>query len=335
MNWKLLWRKKDVLTPREAASKRRAYIFMVCLFCSALFWLFTKLSQESAASFEQQVLFTGFPENQIGLSQSDSTLSFTLEGTGLRLIQARLALSRQIFHFDVDEAVVLHPGDPEQRVVTAEMLSSRLERGLDGRTRVVSMQPDSISLDLAPARRKLVPVNLHANIRFERRFRQYGDVRIEPDSVWISGPANLLDTIERVDTEHWVAEGLRRTVSEWVPIQLPGDSRLITLEEELVLVSVPVEEFTEASRTLPLNIVCPDRRQRPDIRLFPSTTEVHYLVALRDYQDVSADMFSASVRCPDSQVDENGRLSIRLDSSPGFVDVLYLRPAAVEYIILE
>lgn len=335
MNWKVLWRRKDVLTPTEAASRRKGYIFAVCLLCSALFWLFTKLSQETAVGVEKPVRFTEIPENQIGLAQSDSTLHLSLEGTGLSLIRSRISLHRQVLAVDEHTANVIRHHEGERLFVTADVLADILERSIDGRVRIRSLRPDSIFLEVAPAVTRKFPIALQAELSFERRFKQYGEIVIEPDSIEIRGAASILDTIRKIYTVDWVAEDLRATTERMLEIQLPGKDTQIQAESHQVRVRVPVEEFTEASKSLPVMLHCPEATSTRDIRLFPSSTRVHYLVALRDYQQVSEEMFTAVADCPDASTSRNDRLRLRLENYPSFVEVLHLRPAEVEYIILE
>lgn len=335
MNWKVLWRKKDVLTPTEAASRRKGYIFAVCLLCSALFWLFTKLSQETVVGVEKPVRFTSIPANQIGVAQSDSSILVSLEGTGLSLIRSRIALHRQILVVDGHMANTIRHHEGESIFVTAEMLAGLLERGIDGRVKIRNIRPDSLFLEVTPAVTKKLPVSLQSELSFERRFKQYGELAIEPDSIEIWGPSSMLDTIQQLHTVKWVATDLRTTTEILLDIQFPGDGKQIHAENYQVRVRVPVEEYTEASKSLPIQLHCPDGNATPDIRLFPSSTRVHYLVALRDFQQVSKDMFSVRADCPDLSENSDDRLRLSLENYPPFVEVLYLRPAEVEYIILE
>ncbi len=335
MNWKLLWRKKDVLTPTEAANKRRVYVFVVCLVCSALFWLFTKLSQENQAGFDRMVLFYNFPEGEVGVTQSDSLVSFTLESTGLRLIIERFFSPDETMRYEVGSLPSLNRSGQKYHYLTKSMLVEGLERIMEGRARVVDVNTDTIFLQTAPSGKKRLPVLLHADISFERRFDQYGDIALWPDSINLSGPQNVLDTLEYLYTEYWEAGSLRRTTRRELRVQLPVNLPSLEMEETVVSVMVPVEEFTEAFKELPINIVCPEELPQKDLRLFPDHVRVGYLVALRDYHAVSEQMFHATVMCPQAIGNTDGRLSVALEAYPSFVEILYLRPEHVEYIILE
>lgn len=335
MNVRLLRRIKDVLTPTEAASKRKVYIFIICLVCSALFWLFIKLSQDNQAAFNRTVAFQNFPDDKLSVSQSDSLVFFRLESTGLRLILARFFLSEDVLWLDADALPVTSRNDIRYHYVTEALLIEYLEEKLEGRARVIDLYPDTIYLEMAPAIRKHLPVLLDADISFERRFEQYGAITIEPDSITVVGPKPLLDTLSFIQTEYWEARNLRKTTQRNLKIKQPIGFPSLEIKKEEVTVNVPVEEFTEATKELKIQLVCPDDLPPLDVRFFPNTVTVNYLVALRDYQAVSETMFHAAVGCPQAIDDENGRLPVTLEKYPSFVDVLYYRPQFVEYIILE
>ncbi len=335
MNWKLILRNRNRLTPREAASQRRVYIFVVCLVCSAIFWLFIKLSYDTQAVFETEVVFYQFPEGYTGVAQSDSVISFTLESTGIRLIVARFFLPKDLMRFDAGTLPQLKRNDNRYFYLSKNALLEGINYSLEGRARVTDVYPDTVFLQLSPVTEKRLPVSLNASISFERRFDLYGEITINPDSVLVRGPKNVLDTLSAIYTEKWEASGLRKSTDQRLSIQLPKGVPSVTTDKEEVLVRVPVEEFTEASKELPVTIVCPDNLPSQDVRLFPATVRVHYLVAFSDYQAVSEKMFHATVTCPQAISDSDGRLNVRLETYPSFVDILYYRPEYVEYIILE
>ena len=335
MNWRVLWRKKDVLTPGEAATKRKAYIFFVCLIISTLFWVVSKLSQENQATFSLPVRFENFPEGELAASQSDSLVEYTLHATGARLIQLRFFPQMDTLRIQVDQTHSVVRDGLDYHYLTGDQIADEITGMTEPRVEVSSVFPDSLFLQLVPAVQKKLPVRLEADISFASRFDQYGSIEIDPDSVKLTGPSTVLDTLEFVPTRYWEVSGLRRTRTETLPLQLPSDVPSLKPDVRQVEVTVPVEEFTESAIDLDLQVVCPDGYPEVDLRLFPSSVTVSYLVSLRDYPSVEAEMFEASVKCPAAVEDSDGRLDVQLDSYPSFVRILHVRPSSVEYIILE
>ncbi|TVR43230.1 MAG: YbbR-like domain-containing protein [Bacteroidia bacterium] len=335
MNWNILWRKKDVLTPGEAASKRKVYIFLLCLVCSAVFWLFSKLTQESQAVFHRPVAFYNIPEDQSVVMQSDTIVSFTLQSKGLRLIREQLFLPKDSLLLDAESVPQINRDGTIYRFLSDAMLIQAFENITEGRVRILKARPDTLLMELAPSVTRTLPVILNADISFERRFGLYGNITLDPDSITLKGPKTVMDEIKYVETELWKAHNLRRTTQENLELILPARTAPREAEKPRITVSIPVEEFTEATKDLRVHMICPEQYAHMNVRIFPSRVTVHYLVALRDYQAVSEEMFRAVAYCPQAMENSDGRLEVLLENYPSFVEILYHRPRHVEYIILE
>ncbi len=333
MNWKFLLRKKKALTPREAASKRRLHIFVLCLLCSAMFWLFTKLSQENESAFRQYVIIQEFPEGKTGVNQSESLVQYTLETTGLRLITERYFSPHDTLYLEAEQLPGIQRDDHTTHYVTAEDLKHRLSEKYGDWAHVSQVLPDTIHVEVVPAITKKLPVRLNKVISYEKRFAPYGNQSITPDSVTITGPKTLLDTMDVIRTAFWQEDDIRSSVRKTLDLELP--SPLIHAGEKQVRIHIPVEEFTESSISLPITIDCPQTLEDGQLRLFPAYVNVAYLVALRDYRVVNENMFEVSVTCPQAQLTSTDRLHVRLDTYPAFVEVLSIRPSSVDYVILE
>ena len=335
MNWRFLWRKKDVLTPGEAATKRKAYIFFVCLIISTLFWVVSKLAQENQATFSVPVRFEKFPEGTLAASQSDSLVEYTLQATGARLIQLRFFPQIDTLRFQAERMLSMVRDGNDYHYLTSDHISDEISGRIEPGIEVSSLFPDSLFLQLVPAVQKKLPVRLEAEISFAARFDQYGSIEIKPDSVTLTGPSTVLDTLESIATRYWETGDLRQTRTETLPLKLPPEIPSLQADVREVEVTVPVEEFTESAIDLELQVICPDEYPEVDLRLFPSSVTVIFLVSLRDYPSVNKQMFEASVQCPASVDGSDGRLEVQLDSHPRFVRILNVRPSSVEYIILE
>ncbi len=335
MAWKFLLRKRASLTPSEAASKRRFYVFVLCLLFSAVFWLITKLSQETSATFTRPVVFSTFPDGLVAASQSDSTVSFRLESTGVRLMNYYISSRGDTLNIDADGLPVIRRNDIPYHFITANEIFGMVNENVNARGNINNIKPDTVFLELVPVIEKLLPVKLNAEISFEQRFRQYGSITVDPDSVLVSGPRSILDTLESVSTAVWSPGKLRQTVHERVPLMKPADIGSVHLDREFVDARVPVAEFTQSDIELPVKVICPEELDTAEIRLFPNKVNVSILVALHDYARLGEHLFEATVSCPQMSESTNGRLEVIMETYPAFVEVLRIRPPFVEYIILE
>ncbi len=335
MVWKFLLRKRASLTPSEAASKRRFYVFVLCLLFSAIFWLFTKLSQQTSAVFSRPVVFSSFPDGLLAASQSDSTVTFRIETTGVRLINHYVATRNDTLAFDAKGLAEVSRNGQRLHFITGNELAGMLTTNINAWANVNNIEPDTIFLELVPAIEKRLPIKLNAKISFEQRFRQYGSISIDPDSVLLTGPKSLLDTLEFIATAEWSPGNLRQTTQARVALIKPVKTGSIHFDHEFVDVRVPVAEFTQSDIELPVRVICPEEFDTAEIRLFPNKVNVSVLVALQDYAMLDEHLFEATVSCPQALDDSDGRLEVAMENFPAFVDILRIRPPFVEYIIIE
>lgn len=318
-------------------NKRKIYIFLICLFCSSFFWLFIKLSREAQADFEQHVIFVNVPSDVVISQMNHSSVRYTVQSTGARLLadhyfsppdtlfvdaraMGRKAIDGDLWHF-------ISPGQ----------IRAGLTARLDGTQSLVAFWPDTLFVKMAYAAEKKVPVRLNASLSFVQRFGQYGPVVITPDSVMVRGPRQLVDTLQFIDTEPLVFENLSQNAQQAANLVNPAFSLGLTVTPTQIELFIPVEEFTEISVELPLQVVCShaDGGQHRNVRLFPNTVTVTCLVSLKDYARVAPSLFSAHVLCPTEIAPGSNSLEVIVGAFPDFVKIQNIRPATVEFLIME
>ena len=115
---------------------------------------------------------------------------------------------------------------------------------------------------------------------------QTGPTLIQPDSVIISGPRVLVDTIESVYTEVYSQDRIKEGFSEELRLQAIHKIEFNSVE---VWLQVPVEKFTTARISLPIEVI-----NLPDslvLRTFPGKVEISCQVGLSDYESLSGGLF--------------------------------------------
>src|SRR5690606_4243233 len=132
--------------------------------------------------------------------------------------------------------------------------------------------PRSISLQFDSLQTKLVPVMPQVNLNFRPQFNISGEVTVDPDSVLISGPAGMIDTLQILYTEPRTFNDLETSIIQAIRIYNP---RRTSLSPERVTLHVPVEKFTEKKITLPVQII--NMPENIQIKLFPPQVAVSFM----------------------------------------------------------
>ncbi len=325
------------ILPREPLRRRKVYIFLACLFLSTTFWLAAKLSKEGQGSFSQPVAVVEVPEGYFLAYKSHSFIRYTVQTTGIRMLTSRFFVPTDTFQVNASVLPRMTRDGQTMHYLTYSSMAFRIANQLRTEVELLNVWPDTLFVQLVPAMQKRVNVQLNADFGFSKRFHQYGPVLVEPDSVTITGPVSVVDTLTAIYTHYVAVDNLTDTRRFEVPLRRPQGLESAELSQEKVSIEVPVEEYTESSTLVDLEVRCPDDRQNATgsaLVLYPPQVEITYLVALRDFERADTTAFSAYVECPapDSRPE---RLEVTVDRYPPFVIFQNVRPRSVEYLILK
>jgi YbbR domain-containing protein len=111
---------------------------------------------------------------------------------------------------------------------------------------------------------------------------------MQPDSVTISGPDVVLDTITRLYTRPVILKKVKEDISGEVAIDTTGYKDL-TLYTRDVSYSLDVEKYTEGNVLVPIEVI--NVPEGLNVVIFPKETLLFYQVSLQNYSKVTASDF--------------------------------------------
>jgi hypothetical protein len=326
-----LWTYKAI----NPETRNKVFTFILCLMFSLIAWLSIKISRETTLTIPLEIQVSNLPDNLIFTHFSDSIFTLTLRATGIRFLTNPSLRSENSLETDFGALQRMRGTNDNVFFFTASQAELRFSLYNELHRTSVRAQPDTIFFTATDAITQKVPVIARLNIDYRPGFRLYNFPVISPDSVYVTGPEWLRDSVRFINTEPIKAEGVDKPLNRRVRLLNPVQGQPFIISESHAEVLVPVEEYTEASVELPLSINCPDIEQRfpgSRILLFPENVNVHYLVAFRDIRNIGAEMFRVKVQCPDTTAQSGNRLSVSVTEFPGMVEILRIRPADVEYV---
>lgn len=319
------------------ASRKKIYIFLLCLLFSFISWLFTKLSGETNTSLPVEIEIINTPREVIFVSQSDSVFFIDTRATGLKILNHRL--TKNIKNLTIDFYALQRMIRNEQSLYyyTANQMEMRFSMISNFSRAALKAKPDTIFFHAREALSKKVPVKLNTEITFRQGFNAYGKPSLQPDSVTIYAPEKVTDTISFIETTAVKAENLSNDLHENVKFRSFPTMSGISLSHESVSVTLHVEEYTESMLELPLSFNrCTDLdTTKTEILLFPDKVAVYYLVALKDANRLNPSMLEVSVVCPEESLDVLNRLSTEIIKKPEWIEILRVKPPEVEFVLIE
>ena len=324
-----LWRKRFGEL-RTRILRREVAVFSFFLLLSFVFWFLNGLSKEMKGRIEYPVRYINFPEGKTLVNDLPDHLSLSVEGPGYSIVQTKLGGSREHLTIDLDRISIQVLEDRE--ILKLYSLTYNLRAMLAEQIRtdfsINSISPDTIFFDMDRISRKKVMVIPDIEINTQRQYIVIGNISCDPDSIEVSGPRVIVDTLSAVYTRNYTFDQLNRTESKTLVLK---PINRIAFSERKVEVNIPVEQFTEALLEVALKAVnVPDTAL---VRLFPDRVKVSCIVALSDYNNFMNAPLEAIVDMAGLDIASTSRLKVELRNLPVYAAQVRHNPQFVEYLI--
>ena len=305
---------------------RSILTFLVFLVISTTLWLFVKLSEDYTTQVAFRMQFDDVPTDK-WLSSPEQTAKLSLTTDGFHTLRYKMMREqKRVVSISLAEVPYrLESGNTYS--FSSLYVTERVAELLNVTATDLTMNDAMVYFNLDPLKSKVVPVGLKSDIRPQRQYGVYGIPVLEPSSITVYGPADVVDTLKSVTTQLLSKSNVSEGFTEMVPLDLLDG--LIRSEVTAVSATVQVEKFTEADVAVP--VAQPDKVH---VRFFPETVTVKCLTAIKDYPNLTPDLFRVEVDKTQLK-DLQPLLDVQLVSWPQYVQVLNTTPEKVEYLIVQ
>jgi len=169
-----------------------------------------------------------------------------------------------------------------------------------------------------------------ADPRFEPGYTQKGAIIIEPDSVTITGPKEVINQLSEVQTERWTPTQVKSSIIDH-KLRLDDQNRTLTIQPNTVFATLMVEQFTEKSFFVPITLL----NVKDSIRIFPDKVKITFSIPLSKYDVVKLDDFELIADFADVQPGSStNTLPIQIKKQPSIISNLRFRSKAIEFFVL-
>jgi len=299
-----------------------------------VFWLLNALSKEYTASLEYKVEFTNLPIEKYWLDYHElpKKLSLKINSFGFSILRQKTQSFSKKLKIDYKELELQYP-DKRDSLVHFTLFSNQLKEinnQLGRELKILSCTPDTIYFKLSIPTRKKLPVKSKIELAFEKQFRQKEGVKFIPDSVIVSGPKAILDTMKGVYTNYRKFEKINSSFQATFELD---KGEYLFYNEQVVKGIVEVENYTEKVIKVPITFL--DLPPDFKLKLFPKYVNLAFLVGLSDYYNIQSSEFEVSVSYKDIKYATKPpkHLKVSLKSHPAKVQVIRFFPKNVEYIL--
>lgn len=307
--------------------------FILFLLFSSLIWLTIILSGDYSASFTLPTRYVKPPPGLILLEASAHDLTIGMETSGVRIAMQKLFKLKDTIEVDLSDIRLRRRSRFYDGILLTALLEKKLAAQFPLTNDIHHIYPDTLTFVFAALSRKKVPVKPMITYQLGQQFMLYNSIVVTPDSVVIEGFADDIREIRSVESVKTDFGLLKNDVNMLLPLSVPQSKHKVSVNPGSVQLSMQIKRFTEASVVLPIITYC--EVNEFNIRVFPETVNVTYIVALDDYKRVEASLFQIKVLCPQPIAKQKEKLNVEVVKQPPFVQITRIEPAQVEYIMVR
>ena len=213
-------------------------LFAFFLLLSFVFWYLNELSKELQGTINYPVRYINPPKDRIVTGDLPEKLEMDLRGPGYSILKVKLSGSRAPVVIDFSKVAPRRiPGTmPRYYLVTSGLINS-FSKQLHADFDILSIQPDTLFFGYDKLVTRMLPVipDLHVELAEGQKVI----IVTEPDSISVTGPQHVLDTIEGIATKHRTFRRMNDNFSSKVRLEYPD---YLQTSQKRVTVEVTVKE---------------------------------------------------------------------------------------------
>ena len=318
---------KFFLGQKEQKLNQKILTFIFFLALAFLLWLLNALDHNYSTNISFPIKYIHFQPNEEMVGNIPSELNINVNGHGYALLKNIIGANSHPIILRVMSLNFIEIDSAKSYVLTRNLKES-IQRQLGSDISINYILPDTLLFTFSPIVHKKVAIEPIIDVEYEQQYMSGGDIISQPDSIIISGPQAVIDTIYSVQT---ISKKISKANKSFtVDLKLNSIDN-VNFDKKVVTLTIPVDKFTESSIYIPIR--CVNLPDSMEIKMFPSSIKVNYIVSLRNYNMVNQRLFRATVDYRTRNVNINNKLKVTLEKQPSFVKSVNYYPKNVDFII--
>ncbi len=308
--------------------RKKVLLFSVFLMISVFIWLLNALSKNYSSVIEYPLVYTDLPVERVFVGELPGHLDLSINASGYAILRYKTFRKPVPISFNVSAFTLNRPGQDSSRAyIQTRYLKDQVSRQLPSDLQLLEIKPDTLHFQFARSLTRVLPVRPVFGFETDKQFTTKDGIQLEPDSVSVTGPDVILDTMTHVPTIQTDLGLLSKNYSDKVKLQMLHD---LEYEVSKVHCSIELERYTEVQLSIPIEVVnLPDSLS---IRTFPDEIKLTCTVGLSKYDRMDNNMFRAVVDYA-SVKDRINELDVSLSNIPAYLLGYEYYPKSVEFLI--
>ena len=314
----------------KIAFRKKVLLFGFFLSVSVVLWLLIALSKQYDDQVNYPVQYKNFPESKVLIGDLPDHLRLNVNANGFTLLRFRLSSRYIPISFSVNSFKMnrLPGADSSSFYIETRLAREHIAAQLSSDFIINKIMPDTLIFRLSGVVSKRVPVIPAFSFQLLKQQILKNQITLKPDSVNVSGPDFIIDTLKAIYTKSTDIGVISKTDEENVGIQ---EIKFVYTKESSIEVGFTIEQFTEKTIEIPVELM----NLPPNTRMqaFPRYVQLTCQVGLSNYESLEGSMFRAQVDYNEIREERNNKLKVVITKQPVFIQSLRFSPKVVEYII--
>lgn len=301
---------------------RKFLIFLFFLMVSTIFWLIQTLNDDYETEVTMPLRLKNVPDNVVLTQEPPKEIRLDVQDKGTVLMNYLFGQTFYPLTIDFKEHAksghVQIPLSSLQKSINAQLATS---------TRVISEKPDTIDIIYTQGEAKKVPVRLTGKFTAGKQY-YIAKVRVQPDSVMVYAPHDLLDTLRSMPTAYAEMSDLCDTTCVEIPLRRIKGVKTIPGS---VKARFYPDIYTEKSVEVP--IVGVEFPKDKTLKTFPSKVKVSFQVGLHLFKSITAEQFRIEIPYEELSKCTSDKYTLHLKTMPKELKRIRLSPESIDYLI--
>ena len=297
--------------------------FLFFLGFSAVIWIFVQFSKQYTVPVEVPVQYINAPKDKILADNRATSLELRLRDNGFKIARYRLIppeLQIDLSEARVEDNNLVYELEQQKQAIISQLNISYENTGF--------LQQD-LRIGFEQKALKTIKVISNIELGFAVGYSALEEIELAPDTVQVSGPASVLDTLEEVGTRSLKINNINRDISGTVKLETGGLNN-VTFFRDDVNYSLRTDKFTEGKVEIPIEVINVPNDQ--NVVIFPKEVALFYQVSLKDFEKVKASSFKVVVDFQHALASE-GYLLAQVVEKPSFVNNVRLNERRIQFVI--
>lgn len=316
---------------RNIKVRKQVVIYLFFFTISFMLWIVQALNKNYISNIKLHVAFVGNYENlsirNNKIFRRDIILE--VEGNGYAIFREKIRIFSNQASIDLNNLNLIKTQNHYYYYFYTNSIKNELQLKYGQSLKILAIEPDTIAFLLTRTLEKKIPVHAQIQLNTAQGYAVKGKIEIIPDSITLTGPDFLLETIDSIELINFTKSNVKTDINESIKLKLPSQ---ISSATKKCTIKADIAEYTDISIRVPIKPK--NLPPNTEIITFPSAVNLTFSIFLEDYKYLNKEIITAQL---DYHKIKAGDKFAEIDLNTNNSNVFFVRfsPHFVEYLLQE